>query len=484
MNQWTRRALLVVVALCVAGIGLAGIAAAAAPTQEVGVCTVAGDKVASPAKVLLGETVQIQLTLDPDCPPAVLREADIVLVVDESLSMNDDNKLGSAKIAARGFVEATDLGLHRIGVVGFGAQASPSPIGLSQDETAILGAISALRIKPGTNISAAIDAATVMLEDRRVTALPVVILMSDGSPNSPSPDPRTAALTSANFAKLDGVEIYTIGLGRDADASLMEALASSPDQYYFAPDGADLTQIYEDIAVVVGAAALTDLTLEDDLHANVDLVGGSDTPSAVVSGKRLTWESAAVSSDGMTWTYVVTPNKAGKYPTNDRAVATFTNADGSPDEFVFPQPEIEVVDPNAKQPCTSFDAWTVMVHSFPDSVGSSGGGRPGCNNTFDSGDWFGGTYPPMPQLKYQLTDLAGEKILAEATGALGAGRVDQRINLRACDPPPYILRLMTTDLNGYNSCFNSPVERVITERDFRRSFYRSAEERYGFVRYQ
>ncbi|MFN2114459.1 MAG: vWA domain-containing protein, partial [Anaerolineae bacterium] len=385
--------------------------------------------------------------------------------------------------AAHSFVADTDLALHRVGIVGFASSPSPSPIGLSQDSAAINGAIDALSISPGTDIAAAIDAAALLLEDRRVDALPVVILMSDGSPNSPSPDPRAAAITSANFAKLDGIVIYTIGLGSDADYSLMEALASSPDQYYYAPDGADLTAIYEDIAVVVGAAALTDLTLEDDLYADVELLPGSAAPSASVSGQRLTWQTAVVSSAGTSWTYVVTPTKAGKYPTNDRAAASFTNADGSPDEFVFPQPIIEVVDPNAKDPCTSSDAWTVMVHSFPDSVGVSGGGRPGCNNSFDSGDWFGGTNPPLPRLEYQLLDGSGERLLDEAMGAPAAGRVDQRINLRACEPPPYTLRLVTTDLNGYDACFNSPLERTITARDFQRSFYRSTEERYGFVLY-
>ena len=96
-RQWMRLAAVLVAVGFLGWLAVSGSAEAATPAQDVGKCTVAGDKVASPGKVLLGETVQIQLTLDPDCPPAVLREADIVLVVDESLSMNDDNKLKAAK---------------------------------------------------------------------------------------------------------------------------------------------------------------------------------------------------------------------------------------------------------------------------------------------------------------------------------------------------------------------------------------------------
>jgi uncharacterized protein YegL len=378
-------------------------------------------------------------------------------------------------------VNVTDLGLHRIGLVGFASEIFPAPIGLSQDKDAILSAIDAITIRPGTNIAAAIDAAHDMLGNRRAGALPVMILMSDGSPNSPAPDPRTAAITSANFAKLDGIEIYAIGLGRDADASLMRNIATDSGKYYYAPDGADLSAIYEEIAVVVGASVVRDLVLDDDLYPDVEFVSGTDTPAATVNGERLRWQASAVPSDGLTWVYEVKPTKPGTYPTNERAVARFRNADGSDDFFEFPRPEITVVDPNASKTCTSPDAWTVMVHSFPDTVGLSGGGRPGCNNVFDSGDWFGGTNPVLPQLEYQLTDMTGEKVLAQGKGVLGPGRVDQRVNLRACDPPPYRLRLTTTDLGGYGLCFNSPGDRVITERDFRRSFLKSTEERFGFV---
>lgn len=209
----------------------------AAPPAEGQVCAIAGDKVASPVRVLLGETVQIRLTLDPLCPPAVYRKSDMVLVIDRSLSMAEASKLTGAKAAARAFVNTTDLGLHRIGVVSFASDVFVSPIGLSQDKAQILRAIDDIEIRPGTNIAAALDAAQNLLATGgRAEALPVIILLSDGSPNAPSPDPRTAAVTSANFAKLAGTQIFSVGFGSDTDEQLMQSVATSPAYYYYAPD--------------------------------------------------------------------------------------------------------------------------------------------------------------------------------------------------------------------------------------------------------
>jgi hypothetical protein len=73
----------------------------------------------------------------------------------------------------------------------------------------------------------------------------VMILLSDGSPNSDS-----AATAAADSAK-SNIRIFTIALGSGADEAFLESIASSPDDAFVAPDGADLDTVYAEIAQVV-----------------------------------------------------------------------------------------------------------------------------------------------------------------------------------------------------------------------------------------
>jgi hypothetical protein len=143
-----------------------------------------------------------------------------------------------------------------------------------------------------------------------------------------------------------------------------------------------------------------------------------------------------------------------------------------------------VLDPEPKEgpACNRPDAWTIMVHSFPDTVGKGNGDPTGCNILFDGGDWMEGTRYRLPDLTYELTDASGSKLLYRGTGAPGPGRVDQRLYFRVCEPPPYRLRLATSALNGYALCSNSPSPREITARNFRSPGLNRTELRFGFTR--
>jgi uncharacterized protein YegL len=462
---------------------------AATPLPQGVGCTISGDKVASPARVRLGEEVQIELTLTPTCPPDSFRTVDAVLAIDRSRSMSGA-KLAAAKAAAKSFVDATDLSLQRIGLVTFDGNAWLG-INLSQDADAIKKAIDGFGLGSGTNISAAIDKSwsEVLEPYLRPGALPVIIVMGDGEPNAPSGavSPDVAALRSANAARLGGAVIYTIGLGNDAGNELLIQIAGGEANYYFAPSDAELEAIYRDIALQVGNAAVRDMVLDDDLSADVEYVAGSGrpAPSEILNGgRRLRWSANLVPAAGIKYVYKVKPKRIGTYPTNDLALARFINAESGSDEFTFPKPIITVIEPPAAPAaCNGVDWWTVMIHSFPDGVGVSGGSIPrGCNNRFDSGDWADGTRYPLPALEYELATADGSEVIYRGNGVPGPGRVDQRIYIRTCQPPPYRLRLLTTRLDGYQLCGNVLAERMITSRDFRPLAFRRTEVRFGFQR--
>lgn len=444
-------------------------------------CTVTGTKTATPARIRLGQTVQIRLSLSATCPEAEERSADIVLAIDQSRSMLESGKLTAAKSAARRFVEATDLSRQRVAVLGFYGSAEMHQ-SLTDDEADLLAAIDGLSIASGTNLSEAIDAAQAELAARgRDEALPVVILMTDGDPNAPVSNPITAALRSANAAKLAGIEIYSIGLGTDVTEDLLIQLASSEDHYFFSPGADELEVIYASIALVVGTRAVRAVGLEDVLSADVDLVAGTAAPSATVAGRTLSWTAGVIPAGGLEWTYEVKPTRVGSYSTNDSAEADYLDIDDENRSFVFPKPMITVLEPEPPA-CGVRDSWTVLVHSFPDTVGVSTSAPRGCNLRFDSGDWATGTYYTLPSLEYVLTDETGTTELARGSGVYSPGKVDQRLYFRVCQAPPYRLRLLTTEFDGYRLCPNAPVERLITVRDFRPLSHRTTQESFGFLR--
>ncbi|MEO8082628.1 MAG: vWA domain-containing protein [Ardenticatenales bacterium] len=450
--------------------------------QEPLQCVVQGTKTASPARIRLGETVQIRLSLSAKCPPAQYRSADLMVMIDSSLSMTSGGKLQAAQTAAHRFVDQLDFSLQRMAVLGFYGSAR-LVIGLSSDPVAINAAIANLPIDRGTDIANAIDVAQEELtRNGRPDARPVMILITDGAPNEPASGPEQAALLSANAAKVAGTTIYTIGLGSGAAETLLKQIASGPEYYFFAPGNSQLAAIYDQIALVVGNFTVRNVGLGDDLGVNGPYVAGSGAPAPAVASDVLNWTVDALSEAPIELVYEIKPTKVGTYLAADRTVAHYLDLDGQTRDYVFEQPSIEVLDPPNTRACGDGRPWSINVHSFPDSVGVSSVRPQGCNIRFDSGDWATGTAYRLPLLEYVLTDGSGTKELFRGSAVQGSGRVDEYIPIRVCQPPPYKLRLVTTELAGYQLCPNAWRERTITLRDFRPVNFRNTLERFGFFR--
>jgi ABC-type branched-subunit amino acid transport system substrate-binding protein len=155
-------------------------------------------------------------------------------------------KLDAAKLAAKTLVARMSLERDQIGLVTFAHGATLNQR-LTQDQNALIAAIDTITTANDTNITAGIAMAEKELTSRRhhLAADPVLILLSDGRATIGG-DPRTAA--DDVKALETGIRIITIGLGADADAEVLGALATSSADYYFAPSSTDLERIYETIA--------------------------------------------------------------------------------------------------------------------------------------------------------------------------------------------------------------------------------------------
>ncbi|MFN8422869.1 MAG: vWA domain-containing protein [Anaerolineae bacterium] len=230
---------------------------------------------------LAGIYAQIAATFDA-CPrPPTPRHcdpeevhADIVLILDMSTSMfrqtrGGRTKMAAAVAAAHSFVGLLDLerdGWGRqdqLGVVGFNDNAWTA-VGLGDDGSAIASAIDGLpaRAAEGTRLDLALrqGQAVMAAGPRLSTNQPVIVLMTDGLPNrvpfgagSSEPDCPTqecTVLRAAADVKAAGTRLFTIGLGEGEDVlrGLLEQVATTTEDYFFAPDGEDLAAIYGRVA--------------------------------------------------------------------------------------------------------------------------------------------------------------------------------------------------------------------------------------------
>ncbi len=311
-----------------------------APPDLAARCRLQRDKTADPTDLVLGDTTEIVLSVDGECP-VLDHPADIVLLVDTSGSMSG-TKMGAARTAVLEFVGQLDYGLHQVGLISFSTDVElVQP--LTANPRALIRAIPELGDDAGTNMAAAMALAADELDSARARpgARQVVVLLSDGRPT----DSAEGVLTVARALRAAGRDVYTIGLGLDVDGSFMRQVATAPNFYFEAPTEYDLVGIYGAISRRVGAAALLRAaTVTDVVPANMAYLGGTASPAARwdAATRTLTWRLGPVTPAGLRLRYKVRPQAVGVHPTNVRADADVVDGVGVAASLTFPVPEVRV----------------------------------------------------------------------------------------------------------------------------------------------
>jgi len=229
---------------------------------------------------------------------------DIALVLDYSGSMNDFtasgseiSKLDAAKAAAKTFLDAVELGADQVAIIGFDNYASLYQ-SLTTDGNTLVQAIDRLQGGGGTNIADGILAGMDELTGsrRRQDAQGVIILLSDG---------QSAAQGAAQQAKSAGLRIVTIGLGADVDEAELQAIASTPEDYYFSPDASQLESIFAAIAEnIQQRPAARDLTLTHRFDVtNFEVIPDSIEPQGELRFDRIIWRIPNLGDEVLEFTY-------------------------------------------------------------------------------------------------------------------------------------------------------------------------------------
>ncbi len=168
----------------------------------------------------------------------------VVLVVDRSLSMEEEDRIGGLKRAVRSFVAKLPEG-SRVAVLAFGSDVDRLT-SFETDRQKITTAVDALKPAGATRFYDAVATALEMLEGE--TGRRAVLALTDGEDTFS----QSASLASVIAAGTRlGLPVYTLGLGTEEEiesADLRRLAVSTRGQYYPARNAESLRSIYEQIA--------------------------------------------------------------------------------------------------------------------------------------------------------------------------------------------------------------------------------------------
>jgi VWFA-related protein len=180
------------------------------------------------------------------CEDTLSRESlAVLLLIDISRSMGPwpwgNNGLVEAKSAAKSFIDRLQAG-DSAALVSFSEQAY-----YDQPWTANMNLVKQkiddLDWVAGTALWDAVALSANLIRYR--TQRRIVILLADGEDNSST----LGASTAISYARDADCTVFTIGLGGEVDETNMQLLANETGgKYYNAPSGADLDEIYSEIA--------------------------------------------------------------------------------------------------------------------------------------------------------------------------------------------------------------------------------------------
>jgi VWFA-related protein len=174
----------------------------------------------------------------------------LVLVVDRSKSMEEEDRIGGLKRAVASFLEKLPEG-SRVAVIAFGSEINRLSL-FTTDRGLIKKAVDALEPDGSTCFYDAVADALELLKAE--SGRRAVLALTDGEDTSSQSANLESVIASARRL---GLPVYTLGLGSEDEiesADLRRLAASTRGQYYPARSADQLREIYEQIAERIGAS--------------------------------------------------------------------------------------------------------------------------------------------------------------------------------------------------------------------------------------
>src|SRR3954469_6423765 len=180
------------------------------------------------------------------------KPANVLLVLDNSGSMGDENKLEQAKDGLRGFF-ANAAPQDRIGLMKFSSRPQLlvplAPFG--QNRGRLQSAVNSLFPEDDTALFQATAAGISLVKKRADTSrINAVVLLTDGQDTAGgvSEGQLISALEQEGRAETGGVKLYTIAYGADADKELLARFADATGGKPFEGDTSNIDSVYLSIS--------------------------------------------------------------------------------------------------------------------------------------------------------------------------------------------------------------------------------------------
>jgi Ca-activated chloride channel family protein len=179
----------------------------------------------------------------------VKKQADIMLLIDISGSMEAEGKLEQAKVAAQAFIENMEPA-NRIGLALFSSNIE-FRVPLGQVETnrqRVMNNISGLRAEGGTALYYALQQVVdFMTAEEDVDRIRAVVLLSDGADTSQGGPTLNDALRSitASRESLNPVIVIPVAYGSDADINALNSIARASNTSVQSGDPQNILQVLQ-----------------------------------------------------------------------------------------------------------------------------------------------------------------------------------------------------------------------------------------------
>ena len=297
--------------------------------------------------------------------------ADVVLVVDCSGSMKDNNRMSTAKKAGKKFADGILTGNsdNKMAVIGFSSQdysilwgwtgnAIKVETPLVENKSTITNAIDRMTAGGGTDYTAALTKAKQLLDGRQDKTRPgYVVFISDGAPgyNGDSlNDPNWNGSNQVAQLKAADITIYTIGIALDgnnnqAAREYLKGMASSPSHFRNITDANLNTQLEtiltEWAAQINEVHAGTNAVMVDVINDEYfDFVSADDGLTYDGDAKSLTWDIGDILKAEQSITFKIKPKDGwtGTKDTNKSCTLTYTKHDGTDGEMTVDSPHVTI----------------------------------------------------------------------------------------------------------------------------------------------
>ena len=319
--------------------------------REPSPCRLQLDKQAHPDRIPIGDRTRLTLSAIPSCPEHS-GPLDLVLVIDNSGSMEWENKLVMAKQAATRFVQKSDMQNTRIGVISF-SESAVIESEMSQDAQALIRTIENIPQLGGTNIVAAMNEAKQLILDSRATRpwpaekepIEVVVFLSDGRQDQLFGEDgrRYASEAAEEMKEATGAILSTVCLGDDCDRFLMAHVASSKLLFFVSPTADELVDIYSEIGELLRKPRVSYMQIRDVIPSNMKFLPNTAEPAPDrIEGDTVIWEIEAIGTDPVVISYWLKPLEIGTWPTNVEATNDFKDIFEREGQAVYPVPEVTV----------------------------------------------------------------------------------------------------------------------------------------------